>query len=40
VGPTTDEAEPPVETNDSLAADPGGRFKVVMTNPPSARSRA
>ena len=34
IGPTTDEADPPVKTNDSLAADPGDRFKVVMTNPP------
>jgi type I restriction enzyme M protein len=34
VGPTTDEADPPVLTNDSLAADPGDRFRVVMTNPP------
>lgn len=35
IGPTTaDEAEPPVRTADSLAADPGVRFRVVMTNPP------
>jgi type I restriction enzyme M protein len=34
VGPLTDEAEPPVKTDDSLAADPGERFEVVLTNPP------
>lgn len=35
IGPSAaDEAEPPVQTNDSLAADPGTRFEVVMTNPP------
>jgi type I restriction enzyme M protein len=38
IGPTTaDEAEPPVRTADSLAADPGERFRVVMTNPPFGR---
>jgi type I restriction enzyme M protein len=34
VGPTGDEAEPPVETNDSLKADSGRRYSVVLTNPP------
>lgn len=34
VGPAADESDPPVKTNDSLAADPGDRFSVVMTNPP------
>lgn len=34
VGPTGDEAEPPVETNDSLKADTGNRYSVVLTNPP------
>ena len=37
VGPTADEAEPPVRTNDSLAADPADRFDVVLTNPPFGR---
>jgi len=34
IGPTTAEGSPPVEKGDSLAADPGRRFNVVMTNPP------
>jgi type I restriction enzyme M protein len=34
VGPTSDEALPPVETRDSLAAVPGTHFQVVLTNPP------
>jgi type I restriction enzyme M protein len=34
VGPSEDEAEPPVSTNDSLAADPGQRFDLILTNPP------
>jgi type I restriction enzyme M protein len=35
IGPTVgDDVEPPVQTDDSLAADPGERFQVVMTNPP------
>jgi len=34
IGPTAEEAEPPVVTDDSLRADPGDRFDVVMTNPP------
>ena len=39
VGPgPEDDVLPPVETNDSLAADPGGdRFEVVLTNPPFGR---
>jgi type I restriction enzyme M protein len=34
IGPTADEAEPPVRTDDSLRADPGNRYDVVLTNPP------
>jgi type I restriction enzyme M protein len=34
IGPHAGEAEPPVKTDDSLAADPGERFRVVLTNPP------
>src|SRR5438067_3521824 len=35
VGPTSiDEGKPPVRTDDSLRADPGERFDVVLTNPP------
>ena len=34
IGPTADEGAPPVQTGDSLRADPGGRFEVVLTNPP------
>jgi type I restriction enzyme M protein len=34
IGPTGDEGDPPVRTDDSLRADPGDRFDVVMTNPP------
>jgi type I restriction enzyme M protein len=35
VGPTSiDEGDPPVRTDDSLRADPGERFDVVLTNPP------
>ena len=34
IGPTADEGEPPVKTGDSLRADPGDRFEVVLTNPP------
>ena len=34
VGPTSDEAPPPVETRDSLAPVPGTHFHVVLTNPP------
>jgi type I restriction enzyme M protein len=38
IGPNTDdEGEPPVRTDDSLRADPGDRFEVVMTNPPFGR---
>jgi type I restriction enzyme M protein len=37
IGPTTVEGEPPVEKGDSLAADPGTRFDVVLTNPPFGR---
>jgi type I restriction enzyme M protein len=34
IGPNADVAEPPVETRDSLAADPGARYSMVLTNPP------
>jgi type I restriction enzyme M protein len=35
IGPTTgDEAEPAVKVDDSLRADPGDRFEVILTNPP------
>jgi len=34
IGPTADEAEPPVRTDDSLRSDPGDRYDVVLTNPP------
>jgi type I restriction enzyme M protein len=37
IGPTRDEAEPPVRTDDSLRADPGDRFEMVLTNPPFGR---
>jgi type I restriction-modification system DNA methylase subunit len=34
VGPTANEAEPPVKTDDSLRSDPNDRFDLVLTNPP------
>jgi len=34
IGPTGDEAEPSVKTDDSLRGDPGTRFDLVLTNPP------
>ena len=34
IGPSSDEADPPVSTDDSLRADPGTRFELVLTNPP------
>jgi type I restriction enzyme M protein len=38
VGPLTDdEGAPPVQTNDSLKADPGDRYEIVLTNPPFGR---
>ena len=37
IGPTDHEAEPPVETEDSLRAPASGRFQVVLTNPPFGR---
>lgn len=37
IGPTTDDAAPPVRTGDSLSADPGDRFDIVLTNPPFGR---
>ncbi len=37
IGPTGSEIEPPIRTDDSLRADPGDRYEVVMTNPPFGR---
>jgi type I restriction enzyme M protein len=37
IGPTGEEGNPPVRTGDSLAADPGERFDLVLTNPPFGR---
>jgi type I restriction enzyme M protein len=37
VGPTQEEAPPPVVEDDSLRADPGDRYDVVLTNPPFGR---
>jgi type I restriction enzyme M protein len=34
VGPTGVEGEPPIKVDDSLRADPGTRYDVVLTNPP------
>jgi type I restriction enzyme M protein len=34
IGPSGNEADPPVTTDDSLRADPGMRFELVLTNPP------
>jgi type I restriction enzyme M protein len=35
IGPTVpDEAESPIETRNSLIADPGDRYDVILTNPP------
>jgi type I restriction enzyme M protein len=34
IGPSGIETEPPVSTDDSLRADPGDRFDLVLTNPP------
>lgn len=34
IGPTGNEAKPPVKTDDSLRGDPGTRFNLVLTNPP------
>jgi type I restriction enzyme M protein len=34
IGPTNGDAEPPVKIDDSLRADPGTRFDLVLTNPP------
>jgi len=34
IGPTDGEIEPPVKIDDSLRADPGTRFDLVLTNPP------
>jgi type I restriction enzyme M protein len=37
IGPTGEDGNPPVRTGDSLAADPGERFDLVLTNPPFGR---
>lgn len=37
VGPTGEEAEPPIRTDDSLRAAPSDHFDVVLTNPPFGR---
>jgi type I restriction enzyme M protein len=37
IGPTTEEAPPPVEKGDSVASDPGSRYNIVLTNPPFGR---
>jgi type I restriction enzyme M protein len=37
IGPSADGGEPPVRTDDSLRADPGDRFDLVLTNPPFGR---
>jgi type I restriction enzyme M protein len=34
IGPSADEGAPAVTTADSLAADPGARYAMVLTNPP------
>ena len=34
IGPTDGEVEPPITIADSLKADPGTRFDLVLTNPP------
>ncbi|MBI4503262.1 MAG: N-6 DNA methylase, partial [Gemmatimonadetes bacterium] len=34
IGPSGDEADPPIEVKDSLQADPGDRYRIVLTNPP------
>jgi len=35
IGPSGNEStEPPISTDDSLRADPGDRYEVVLTNPP------
>lgn len=34
IGPMDEDAEPPIKTGDSLAANPGRRFDVILTNPP------
>ena len=37
VGPVGDEAPPPIMVTDSLRADPGDRYSIVVTNPPFGR---
>lgn len=34
IGPTGEEGSPPIEADDSLKADPGRRYNLVLTNPP------
>jgi type I restriction enzyme M protein len=37
IGPTSEGGDPPVRTDDSLRADPGERYNLVLTNPPFGR---
>ncbi len=34
IGPTDGEGDPPIRVDDSLRQDPGGRYNLVLTNPP------
>ena len=34
IGPSNGDGEPPISVDDSLRADPGTRFDIVLTNPP------
>jgi type I restriction enzyme M protein len=34
IGPSANEGAPPIKVDDSLRADPGTRFEMVLTNPP------
>jgi type I restriction enzyme M protein len=40
IGPSGDEAPPPIEREDSLAKTPSRHFEVVLTNPPFGRKSA
>jgi type I restriction enzyme M protein len=40
IGATTEEVDPPVKRADSLSADPGERFSMVLTNPPFGKKSA
>ena len=37
IGPTAEESEPPVRTDDALRVEPSEQFDVVLTNPPFGR---